>query len=839
MVRLPRIVVAAPASGHGKTTVATGLMAALRRRGTVVSGHKIGPDYIDPGYHALATGRPGRNLDPHLVGERRLIPLLLHGAAVPVPADIAVVEGVMGLYDGAIGRDGFASTAHVARVLDAPVLLVIDISAASRTIGAVVHGLSTFEPGVRIAGVVLNKAGSERHVAEVRDAIARTGIPVLGVLRRDDGITAPARHLGLVPVAERTDAAVALDRLAGQIAAGVDLTEITRIACAAPDLDDRAWDAEAELSAIGPPPQSGEVVAIAGGRAFTFRYTETEELLRAAGLQPVVFDPLSDDRLPDGTRGLYLGGGFPEVHAGGLTEQHLLRMHLAGRIAAGLPTVAECAGLLYLCRTLDGSPMVGAVDAAAVMTPRLTLGYRHGVTVGAGVYGAQPITAAGHEFHRTVVDPAAGSRPAWRTADRTEGFSLDPAGTGTPTLHASYLHTHWAGTPALAAGFAAAVRRSAGPARSVQRPRSASAGGPTGIDRDVVIGAEPDLLHHGDRDIDDGLVDLAVNVRLTAPPAWLRRVLVDELASVARYPRSDAAHAAIALRHRRNPDEVLATAGGAEAFTLLARALQPRHAVVVHPQFTEPEVALQAAGHRVHRVLLEAADGFRLDPRQVPDTADLVMIGNPTNPTGTLHPAAVLRALCRPGRTVVVDEAFLDAVPGEPESLAQQSLPGVVVLRSLTKTWGLAGIRAGYALGDRAVVTAMSAQQPPWAVSGLAAAAMIACCTPAAIAEAEQAACLFDARRAYLTDGLAALGLPPAGHPRTPFVLVDTRPAAPPEQPDQIRIRLRAAGFAVRRGDTFPGLGPGWIRVAVRDEAVSGQFLQALETACDRQPAAR
>ena len=220
---LPRLLVAAPASGHGKTTIATGVMAALAARGHVVSGHKVGPDYIDPGYHALATGRPGRNLDPHLTDPALIAPLLLHGAR---GADLAVVEGVMGLFDGQIGGDGFASTAHVAALTRTPVVLVVDVSHASRSIGAVVHGMATFEPGVQIAGVILNKAGSARHATEVVSAIGRTGVPVLGILQRDQGVSAPSRHLGLVPAEERDEAASALDRTkataerAGQMAKG-------------------------------------------------------------------------------------------------------------------------------------------------------------------------------------------------------------------------------------------------------------------------------------------------------------------------------------------------------------------------------------------------------------------------------------------------------------------------------------------------------------------------------------------------------------------------------------------------------------------------------------------
>lgn len=452
---MPRVVVAAPASGHGKTTVATGLMAALRAAGHEVSGHKVGPDYIDPGYHALATGRPGRNLDPHLVGEDLLAPLFLHGAHTPVPADVAVVEGVMGLYDGALGREGFASTAHVATELDAPVLLVVDISHASRSIGAVVHGMASYDPAVRIAGVVLNKAGSPRHADEARVAVEDLGIPVLGVLHRDDGISAPSRHLGLVPVAERPEAEAALTRLAARVAEHVDVAAVLRTARGAPDLDAEPWDAARALrSAARPVTAASPVVAVAGGRAFTFRYPETDELLRAAGCRTVVFDPTTDATLPDGTAAVYLGGGFPEVHADQLGTNAAMRSAVRSAVERGVPTVAECAGLLYLCQTVDGSPMAGALPARGAMTPGLTLGYRTArghdtllTRVGERVNG--------HEFHRTTVLPGTGGSgtggsPAWTVGD-------EPAGFAGPALHASYLHTHWAGFPELAARFAAAA----------------------------------------------------------------------------------------------------------------------------------------------------------------------------------------------------------------------------------------------------------------------------------------------------------------------------------------------------------------------------------------------
>ncbi|MFF7458308.1 Rv2231c family pyridoxal phosphate-dependent protein CobC [Kitasatospora sp. NPDC008115] len=348
--------------------------------------------------------------------------------------------------------------------------------------------------------------------------------------------------------------------------------------------------------------------------------------------------------------------------------------------------------------------------------------------------------------------------------------------------------------------------------------------------------AEPDLRHHGDAEVradGAGLVDLAVNVRTGTPPAWLRERLTASLADLAAYPDGTAARAAVAERHGRPVEEVLLTSGAAEAFVLLARTLTSRHIAVVHPQFTEPEAALRDAGHPVRRVLLTPEDGFRLTGGAVPEEADLVVLGNPTNPTSVLHPAAAVAALARPGRTLVIDEAFMDAVPGESESLASaRDLPGqVVVLRSLTKTWGLAGLRIGYVLGPAPLIAALAAAQPLWPVSTPALVAAEACSAPPALAEAEQAAHELALRREYLVKSLAAF---PAvrmhGEPAASFVLVEL-PGA-----DAVRARLRTLGFAVRRGDTFPGLGPDWLRVAVRDEATTDRFLTALAQALAAAP---
>jgi histidinol-phosphate aminotransferase len=332
------------------------------------------------------------------------------------------------------------------------------------------------------------------------------------------------------------------------------------------------------------------------------------------------------------------------------------------------------------------------------------------------------------------------------------------------------------------------------------------------------------LAYHGDAELAPGLIDLAVNVRRREPPGWLTGELARTLPELAAYPDPVPATRAVAARHGRRADEVLLTAGAAEAFVLIARALRPGCAVVVHPQFTEPEAALRAAGHPVRRVLLSPADDFLLTPDGIPEEADLVMIGNPTNPTSVLHPSASLAGLARPGRVVVVDEAFMDALPGEPESLAAASdVPGLLVIRSLTKTWGLAGLRVGYVLGDPSLLAALRRAQPLWAVSSPALAAARACSSPRAVAEAGALAQASEEDRAHLTRLLRAIpGVRMVGEQRAPFVLINVRDGS------EVRNGLRRRGFAVRRGDTFPGLGPDWLRIAVRDTETSRAFAQSL-----------
>lgn len=811
MVKVPRIVVGAPASGQGKTTVAVGIMAALTRSGLAVSPGKVGPDYIDPGYHALATGRAGRNLDPWLLGPERIGPMMLHGFLTPGPADVAVIEGVMGLFDGQIGGDGFASTAHVAQLTSSPVVLVVDISSTSRTVAAIVHGLRSFDPSVNVVGVVLNKAGSTRHASEARQAIEGIGVEVLGVLPRDATLHVPSRHLGLVPAAERADAAAAMERLAEQTAQHLDLTRLMDVAQGAPDLHDEPWRPPRVAATLARPR-----IAIAGGRAFTFRYAETEELLRATGCETVIFDPANDVELPPGTHGLYLGGGFPEAHTAALAGNRRLLREIRDAVEAGMPTVAECAGLLYLAQSLDGYDLVGAVPTTATMGTSLVIGYRSATLATDSVLGHAGVQVHAHEFHRTRTASASVGQGAWDVGGMPVGFALDPASTGRATLHASYLHVHWAGSPGIGLAFADAA--SAFAASPVLR-------GEVNDDAVVIDIGECErrildpLEHHGDVELEPGLIDLAVNVRLPRPPAWLMTTIEATLPGLGRYPDARAARSAIARRHGVPESMVLPTSGGAEAFTLIARAIDGRRPVVIHPQFTEPEAALRRAGRVPERLLLLAGSGFGFREEDLGVEGDLVFVGNPTNPSGVMHSRADLESLRTGGRVLVVDEAFMDAVPGEPETLINPSMDNLLVLRSLTKTWGIAGLRAGYVVGDPRLIAQLAGQQPHWSVSAPAAAAMVATATPRALAEAEAASRTLAQWRAHLVHLLDEHGyrsVPGVA----PFVLVEVA--------EGVRERLRKQGFAVRRCDTFPGLDDRWIRVAVREPQVSDDLAHAL-----------
>jgi cobyrinic acid a,c-diamide synthase len=440
----PRLVVAGTHSGAGKTTVATGLMAALHLAGDRPAAAKVGPDFIDPGYHAAACKRPPRNLDPWLCGESSIAPLAARAAD---GARVLVVEGVMGMFDGA--SDGTpSSTADVARMLDAPVVLVVDASAMSASIAAVVHGYASYDPSVRVGGVVLNKVGSEGHATLLREALEPLGIPVLGALPRDDRLTWRDRHLGLVPVVEQgAEVQQSIDTLATLIKQHVDLRAVL-------DLAGTAQPVDADPVAL-PEPGSRTRIAVAGGRAFSFTYTDTLEALEAAGAEVVPFDPLQDAALPEGIDGAVIGGGFPEVHAAELSSNDRLLDAIRRHIGSGLPVWAECGGLLLLAESLNGHPMVGAVAAAGSLTSKLTIGYREVVTLTASPAGPPGTCFRGHEFHYSTLDPAGDALElSSRWGARHEGWA-------TPTLLATYVHHHPGGNPRVVGSFArtCALRR--------------------------------------------------------------------------------------------------------------------------------------------------------------------------------------------------------------------------------------------------------------------------------------------------------------------------------------------------------------------------------------------
>ncbi|HEX8770247.1 MAG TPA: cobyrinate a,c-diamide synthase [Acidimicrobiales bacterium] len=443
MARLgPRVVIAGTHSGVGKTTVATGLMAGLRQRAVQVGAAKVGPDFIDTGYHALATGRPGRNLDAWICGPDAIGPL---AGRAGEGCDITIIEGAMGLFDGVADPDGpVASTAQVASLLGAPIILVVDASSMSGSVAALVHGYRSFDPAIQISGVILNRVGSESHEALLREALLPLGIPVLGCLRRDGALQWRERHLGLVPIAESAAAVrTSLARLAAVVEASCRLDAIAELARSAPPVT------------FGRPPAAvpagNPSIAVASGPAFSFYYADNLELLEQAGAELVPFDPRSDKTLPGAIDGLYAGGGFPEVFAAELAHNRPLLDDVGGRVGGGLPTWAECGGLLWLAKSLDSHQMADVIAARGRMTDKLTLGYRRATLRSPSFLGAAGMSLRGHEFHYSVLDPP-GDGLDWsgRAGNGRGGYV-------TPTLFASYLHLHLGSTPELAERFVRAA----------------------------------------------------------------------------------------------------------------------------------------------------------------------------------------------------------------------------------------------------------------------------------------------------------------------------------------------------------------------------------------------
>ncbi|MEI7645625.1 MAG: cobyrinate a,c-diamide synthase [Chloroflexales bacterium] len=471
---LPRLLLAAPMSGSGKTTITAGLIAALAARGLQVAPFKCGPDYIDPSYHALAAGRPCANLDAWMVPPAQIPAVLARHSA---GADIAMVEGVMGLFDGYAGDDDAGSSAHIARLTATPVVVVLSVQAMARTAAALVAGLRDFDPRVYVAGVILNNVGSPRHAQLVTQAIERdTGLPVLGALAREAALNLPERHLGLVPTAEPGRWQTWIAQVRARVEADIDLDRLLAIARRAPAIDVGAkhrpeiglgerqpcW-ANASLL------QGGPTIAVARDAAFSFLYEENLDLLRAAGAQICFFSPLHDRALPSGTRAIYLCGGFPELYAAQLSANQPLRESLRAAAVAGLPIYAECGGLMYLTEAVvdaEGQthPLVGLLPGRSAMTGRLTLGYRTVQAQADSWLWRLGETVRGHEFHYSIWEQRPSALP-WLYACLPDAMrpAPTPEGAQQGTILASYIHLHFRAHPEIAPRFVAAARASSPP----------------------------------------------------------------------------------------------------------------------------------------------------------------------------------------------------------------------------------------------------------------------------------------------------------------------------------------------------------------------------------------
>ena len=446
--------VAGTASGVGKTTVTMGLVGALTRRGLRVQPFKAGPDYIDPTYHTRAAGVPCRNLDTWLVPGPGVVELF---ARAMRGMDIAVAEGVMGLFDGRSSLSEEGSSAELAKLLGLPVVLVVDASAVARSIAATVLGFQSFDPQLQLAGVVLNGTGSERHASLCREAIeATTGIPVLGALPRRDDLKLPERHLGLIPTVEEATGEAVFQRITDMVEAAIDverLLGLARMAAVSPE--------GAGLFPPEPVPPRA-CIAVAMDRAFSFYYRDGLDLLEAWGAELAPFSPLEDTELPPEATGVYIGGGFPELYARELAANQGMARSLRQAAQRGVPIYAECGGLMYLGQSLvdfDGAahPMVGLVPACSHLTDtRLTLGYRTLRALSDGPLLRRGQEVRGHEFHLSRLErEAPAAEAAYDVADQPgqrEGFQRG-------SVLASYVHLHFASDGRLAPRFVEACRR--------------------------------------------------------------------------------------------------------------------------------------------------------------------------------------------------------------------------------------------------------------------------------------------------------------------------------------------------------------------------------------------
>ena len=465
MTAVPRVVIAAPSSGHGKTAIAVGLLAALRERGLRPAGFKIGPDYVDAAYLGLAADRPGRNLDPRLVGAAAVGPLFSYGSA---GSDVAIIEGTMGLYDGLAGRADAESTAQIAGLLRSPVILVVDVAAMGQSVAALTHGFRAYDELLWLGGVILNRVVSDRHEELLRESLDDIGVAVLGSIRQRElprGVL-PGRAEGVLPVVHHTIAATRGVRRLGEVIAGaVDLDRVLTLARSAPRLVAEVWTPPVGLEE-GPRP----VVAVAGGTRCSYGYAETAELLMAAGAEVVAVDPLRDERLPEDATALIVGGGLPEGYLDDLSANVPLALAVKTLAAAGRPIIAEGAGLAWLAREYDGRPMCGVLDIAGRTGEYLIVGYRDATVRSVSPHLPVGSSAVGHKQHRGLVSPRSGERAAWVwPGGQPEGFVSGG-------VHASYLCLHWAAKPEIAGRLVSAALGG----ESVLKPAAEPAAEPAG-----------------------------------------------------------------------------------------------------------------------------------------------------------------------------------------------------------------------------------------------------------------------------------------------------------------------------------------------------------------------
>ncbi|MEO3748317.1 cobyrinate a,c-diamide synthase [Plantactinospora sp. B5E13] len=453
---MPRVVVSAPSSGHGKTAIAVGLLAALAARGLKATGFKVGPDHTDAAYLGMAAGRLGRNLDPRLVGAQRIAPLFAHGTA---DADVAVVEGTMGLFDSLAGRAETESTAAIATSLRAPVVLIVDVGAMGQSVAALAHGFRAYDEMLWLGGVILNRVASDRHEQLLRDALDDIGVPVFGALRRRDlPAVLPSRQHGVVPVMQRgVEAYRGIRRLGEAVTGGVDLDRLLALARSAPRVPVDVWSAPEAVGDPAQPAPAAEtrgrrpLIALAGGPALSYSYAETAELLAAAGAEVVTVDPLRDEALPKGTDALVIGGALPETYAEELSANRRLCIAVAELARTGRPVIAEGAGLLWLAREFDGRPMCGVLDAAGTSLERAVVGYREATARTDTPVARAGARVVGYKQHRGVLTPRAGQTPAWSWGGGPpEGFVWR-------RVHASQLMVHWASSPGIARRLVAAA----------------------------------------------------------------------------------------------------------------------------------------------------------------------------------------------------------------------------------------------------------------------------------------------------------------------------------------------------------------------------------------------